>query len=190
MAARRSYIIKAVVRHLFATVEECLTPVTHTGRGRVTTGGLHDQNPHRNVGVLLPSRFRHRDRDRGCQPDHLRTPKWNQRGPAAALPGPFACATCQVCHSYKYNNCSIRDDRGDHVASAACFDRARKGVKRRLFRWCARSVIANRGDGQNDSSFLPSPVRLAPSRWPQCHVVRLVAQPSFLSRCRRMTRDE
>ena len=92
MAARRSYIIKAVVRHLFATVEECLTRVTHTGRGRVTTGGLYDQNPHRNVGVLLPSRFRHRDRDCGCQPDHLRTSKWNQRGPAAALPGPFACA--------------------------------------------------------------------------------------------------
>ena len=42
MAARRSYIIKAVVRHLFATVEECLTRVTHTGRGRVTSGGLHD----------------------------------------------------------------------------------------------------------------------------------------------------
>lgn len=89
MAARRSYIIKAVVRHLFATVEECLTHVTHTGRGRVTTGGLHDQNPHRNVGVLLPSRFRHRDRDRGCQPDHLRTPKWNQRGPGSRAAGPF-----------------------------------------------------------------------------------------------------
>ena len=59
------------------------------GSGRVTYGGLHDQNPHRNVAVLLSSRLRHRDRDRGCQPDHLRTPEGNKKGPAAMRPGPF-----------------------------------------------------------------------------------------------------
>jgi hypothetical protein len=53
------------------------------GSGRVTYGGLHDQNPHRNVAVLVSGRLCHRDRDCGCQLDHLRTPEGNNKGPAA-----------------------------------------------------------------------------------------------------------
>ena len=89
MAGNRSYINKAVVCHLFATVWECPTVCPTLGSGRVTYGGLHDQNPHRNVAVLLSGRLCHGDRDRGCQPDHLRTSEGNKKGPAAMRSGPF-----------------------------------------------------------------------------------------------------
>src|SRR6478752_6043716 len=104
------------------------------------------------------------------------------KGPGSRAAGPFCMCNVPGAIAINIITVPLETPEGDDVASAAGIDCARKGVKRRIFRWCARSVIANRGDGQNDSSFLPSPVRPAPSRWPQCHVVRLVAQPSFLSK--------
>ena len=66
MAAGRLHIIKAVVRHLFATVQECVRGVINQGVVGSHTGGYDDQNPNGNVAVLLSGRFCHGDRDRGC----------------------------------------------------------------------------------------------------------------------------
>src|SRR6478752_5874645 len=75
------------------------------------------------------------------------------KGPGSRAAGPFGMCNVPGAIAINIITVPLETPEGDDVASAAGIDCARKGVKRRIFRWCARSVIANRGDAKTTALF-------------------------------------